>query len=108
MEWGGVCVGLLALVWPVIYLSRRVKGGKKKVWVPLVGLGCCGFCLWDQLLFQAHLAAEQNVSAWQDTADAVVLISGFLLVVALFASAAVLWADRKLEQEQDDGGANPN
>lgn len=101
MELGGACFGVLALFWPVCYLSRRGKGGRRRDWSQLFSLGCCCVFLWDQLLFRAHLAAEHSVSAWQDTAGGVDLVTGFFLLAVLLLNGLVRCLDLELERSEE-------
>ena len=91
MELTGVCLGILSIIWPIRQICQRFKGKKQTGRSELVGLSCCGLYLWNQLRFWAHLASEGKVSAWQDTAGGVVVLSGLLLVLSLLLHAFLLW-----------------
>ncbi|MGI5962630.1 MAG: hypothetical protein ACOX7N_02805 [Lawsonibacter sp.] len=96
---GSIVLGLLAWSCPIWYLTRRTKGQNRGGWAYLISLGCCTTALWFQILYDAHLAKIQDVSAWMDTIDAVAKVSGFLLLTTLLVNVFVLWMDGKLEME---------
>lgn len=101
---GSILLGLCAWGVPLYYLSRRVKNEKRSGWPFVVSLGCCGTSLWFQLLYQSHLAAIGDVSAWMDTADAVAKVAGFLLAATLLLNAVTAWLDGRMgmEETEDD------
>lgn len=87
MNTGALALGLAA--WGLGAAAFWRKGSRG----PLYSVGSfatCSASLFLELLYQAHLANTEDVSAFLDTADAVAMCAGVLVAVTLALNAAAL------------------
>ncbi len=87
MNAGALFLGLAA--WGLGVTALRQRKGRG----PLYSAGsfaACSASLCLELYYQAHLAAIEDVSAFLDTADAVAMCAGVLLVVTLALNVLAL------------------
>ena len=76
-------LGLAAWVLPLIGLRRRRWYG-----FCMASVACCALALLGQIVYQWHLVEIGDFSALMDTAWALVLVSGFLVVTTLVENLA--------------------
>ena len=95
LNFGSLLLGLAGWLVPLRCMGKLAKGGDADPPRSLaVSLSCCAVALWFQLLYDAHLARIEDVSAWLDTSGAVAKVAGFLLVTTLALNGALYWVGR--------------
>ena len=92
LNFGSVALGLVGWISPWLALAGKRGGGvgDRGLW-HIVSLSCCALALWLQICYQWHLVEIHDVSAIMDTMDALVKVSGFLLVTTILDHLAVLF-----------------
>ncbi|MBD5085251.1 MAG: hypothetical protein HDT33_09440 [Clostridiales bacterium] len=91
MNTGALILGLTA--WELGALGAVAAFRQKRGRGPMYSIGsfiACSGSLCLELLYQAHLAAIEDISAFLDTANAVALCAGALLLGTLVLNATAL------------------